>query len=215
MSLLDDFQIIRSWSINAAAWIKAISNHEIESRNLVTNQAILKTIIGFPSNYILDVGCGEGWLAHELAAKGIRVFGVDAFHALIEQAKKTCNGQFDVCSYEELHKYGFKEKFDCIVCNFSLLGKESTVKVISAAQDFLHGDGRLIIQTLHPVLACGDLQYVDGWRPGSWSGFSIEFTEPAPWYFRTIASWNELLNNNQFENIKIYEPNHPKTGKPV
>ncbi len=65
-----------------------------------------------------------------------------------------------MCLYEELHQYGFKEKFDCIVCNFSLIGKESTTNVIKKSADLLQENGRLIIQTLHPLIACGDFQYV-------------------------------------------------------
>ncbi|GEM_PF-4809566 len=30
-----------------------------------------------------------------------------------------------------------------------------------------------------------------------------------------IESWHELLNNNRFKDIKIYEPNNPKTMKPA
>lgn len=215
MPELDDSKIIYSWNVNAAPWIKAINNQEIESRILITNHAILKIITQLPLNYILDLGCGEGWLARELTSKRMRVFGVDAIHSLIEQAKKNCNAQFDVCSYEELHKYDFKEKFDCVICNFSLIGKESTEKAISAAESLLHEHGRLIIQTLHPVMVCGELEYTDGWRPGTWVGFNKEFSEPPPWYFRTIESWHKLLNNNRFKYINIYEPNHPKTGKPA
>ena len=56
--------------------------------------------------------------------------------------------------------------------------------------------GALIIQTLHPVVAVGDLPYVDGWRQGSWAGFSEDFSDPAPWYFRTTESWVRLLRKS-------------------
>jgi hypothetical protein len=75
--------------------------------------------------------------------------------------------------------------------------------------------GNLIIQTLHPAIASIDSNYVEGWRAGTWSGFSEAFTKPAPWYFRTIENWFDLLNKNGFQRINIHEPVNPKTGKPV
>jgi len=75
--------------------------------------------------------------------------------------------------------------------------------------------GTLIIQTLHPVAASGDLPYEDGWRQGSWAGFSEDFSDPAPWYFRTLDSWKRLLDEAGFRPLEIREPIHPGTGKPA
>lgn len=72
---MKDADIIYSWEINATPWIKAIQNNEIESRKLVTNQAIVNVILNDKPARILDLGCGEGWLARSLASKGIAVLG--------------------------------------------------------------------------------------------------------------------------------------------
>jgi len=215
MPIFDDNQIIYSWNINATAWIDAIKNCEIESRILITNNAIINVITKSIPKYVLDLGCGEGWLTHELTSIGIRVLGLDGVDKLIQQAKINSHAEFNVCSYEKLSEYYFAEKFDCIVCNFSLIGKESTDAAIATSTNLLQNNGRFIIQTLHPVIACNDLPYVDGWRTGTWAGFSKDFTQPAPWYFRTLESWSQLLNKNGFKNIYIYEPIHPKSKKPA
>jgi hypothetical protein len=52
----------------------------------------------------------------------------------------------------------------------------------------IHLNCSFIIQTLHPLIACGDFSYQDAWREGSWAGFSDDFTDLAPWYFRTLES---------------------------
>ncbi len=213
--LFTDSEIIRSWHVNAAPWTKAIEREEIESRKLITNQAIINVILEEPPLELLDLGCGEGWLARELASKGINVFGIDAVPELIEKCKQRGDANFVVCTYENLSLLKLDKKFDSIVCNFSLIGKESSELAVHFSLNQLKANGRLIIQTLHPLIACGDLAYMDGWRPGSWSGFSEDFKEPAPWYFRTIEGWCRLFERSKFRLLSIYEPLHPRTQKPA
>jgi hypothetical protein len=68
---------------------------------------------------------------------------------------------------------------------------------------------------LHPHIACGDAPYADGWRSGSWAGFGSEFTDPAPWYFRTVASWVRLFFDSGLTLIELLEPLHPESNKPA
>jgi len=59
-------QIIDSWNKNALSWTRVIREKQIESRVLVTEKAILETVIELNPITFLDVGCGEGWLCREL-----------------------------------------------------------------------------------------------------------------------------------------------------
>ena len=65
---------------------QAIRNQEIASRKLVTDAAIIAAIKARCPATVLDIGCGEGWLARRLAEQGMRVTGVDAIPALIDTA---------------------------------------------------------------------------------------------------------------------------------
>ncbi len=71
------------------------------------------------------------------------------------------------------------------------------------------------MQTVHPLASCGDAPYVDGWREGSWAGFSSDFADAPPWYFRTLASWVALFLDSGLRITSLREPLHPDTGKPV
>jgi hypothetical protein len=106
-------QINRSWNANAKPWARAIQTGSIQSRTLVTDRAIIEAVSSMAPRRVLDVGCGEGWLARALSARGMTVTGVDAVAA----------------------------------------------------------GGYLIVQTLHPLAACGDNPYRDGWSAGNWLGF--------------------------------------------
>ena len=212
---LSDARIVDSWRKNATPWTKAVREHQIESRRLVTNRAILDAILGRSPNVVLDIGCGEGWLVRELAAHGVRAIGVDVVPELIQQATRAGGGEFHVASYEAIAQGQLRISVDVAVANFALLGKESVNDLIRYAPALLTPGGAMVVQTLHPVVATGDLPYQDGWRSGSWAGFSAEFTDPAPWYFRTTESWVKLLAENGFRVVELREPLHPATGKPA
>ncbi|MES2758846.1 MAG: class I SAM-dependent methyltransferase [Pseudomonadota bacterium] len=213
MNTLNDKRVIDSWSKNTDPWTAAVRSGEIESRRLVTNQAIVDAVRSYSPGSAIDIGCGEGWLVRALA--GIDMIGVDVVPGLIEQASTAGGGDFRVMSYEQIAANALEVTVDVAICNFSLIGKESVEGVFAASASFLKPAGKLIVQTLHPLMACGDVPYRDGWREGSWVGFSTDFTDPPPWFFRTIESWIALYAQNGFRLLEMREPIHPMTGKPV
>jgi 2-polyprenyl-3-methyl-5-hydroxy-6-metoxy-1,4-benzoquinol methylase len=216
MDPLSDEKIIDSWRTNAAPWTAAVRDQRIESRRLVTDRAIVDAVMSRQPRSVLDIGCGEGWLVRALAERGVPdLIGVDAVPALIEQARAAGGGDFRVASYEDIAHGKLDAVVDVAVANFALIGKDAVDALIHAAPTLLHPGGALIIQTLHPVTACGDQPYEDGWRAGSWSGFSDDFTDPAPWYFRTLGTWIDLLHASGLNVVEMREPKHPITGKPA
>jgi 2-polyprenyl-3-methyl-5-hydroxy-6-metoxy-1,4-benzoquinol methylase len=212
---VSDAKIVESWRRNAEPWAKAVRNNEIESRRLVTDRAIVDAVMSLEPKSVLDIGCGEGWLVRALTAKGIRAIGVDAVPDLIDQAQRAGSGDFRVASYEEIARGELDVRANVAVANFSLIGKEAVDALIARVSALLTPRGSLVIQTLHPVVACGDLPYTDGWRAGSWAGFSSDFTDPAPWYFRTIESWVRLVTESGLRLREMREPVHPATKQPA
>lgn len=207
--------ILGSWRSNAAPWTRAIREKRIASRTLVTDRAILDTVLALRARRVLDIGCGEGWLARALGAEGVAVTGIDAVVPLIEEARRLGGATFAVCSYADLADGRFEARgFDAAVCNFSLLGEDSVETLCRNLPGCVAPSAHLVIQTLHPVAACGDRPYRDGWRPGSWSGFGPEFSNPAPWYFRTLGSWLALLRRCDYQLIDCIEPTAPESEAP-
>ena len=190
-------------------------HNQIESRRRVTNQAIVDAVMERAPGAVLDIGCGEGWLVRALAGRVERRVGVDAIASLVAQAEAAGGGEFRVASYDDIHQGVIEERFDVAVCNFSLIGKASVEALIRAVPSLLAANGALIVQTLHPLMACGEAPYVDGWREGSWNGFDQSFVDPAPWYFRTLSGWCGLFASAGLQVGDIREPLHPDTGKPA
>lgn len=202
--------IVDSWMQNAKPWIRAISQKEIESRQLVTNAAIVNTILSKGSLKVLDIGCGEGWLVRALSEAGIEAHGIDVVPELLDEAARLGGGTFQVLSYEALAD-GIEEQYDLAVCNFSLLGDTSVNHVFKSVGELLQPNGYFVIQTIHPRNANLEEKYEDGWQEGSWSGFNNQFTNPPPWYFRTLETWKQLFADHGMDLQEIKEPLLPST----
>ncbi|WHI50302.1 class I SAM-dependent methyltransferase [Microbulbifer sp. MLAF003] len=212
-----DNKILQSWHKNAGEWVNVIDRAAIPSRELITNRAIIEAILAHNPTNVLDVGCGEGWLARNLAAKNIDVYGIDAVAELITEAQHRSGNyqQFLTTSYEDLDTKALGQKFDLVVCNFSLIGESATEVFFQKAGSLLNPGGHLLVQTLHPLISCGEQDYTDGWRPGTWEGIEGNFEEAAPWYFRTISSWVDLFTQNNLVLLSLKEPLNPTTGLPA
>ena len=213
MTALNDEQVVDAWSRNSAPWITAVREREIASRALVTDAAILEAVRARSPRTGVDLGCGEGWLVRALPE--VEMVGVDAIDGLVQAARRAGGGDFRTMSYEAIAAGALQLAVDVAVCNFSLIGNEAVAGLIQAAPTYLRPGGSLVVQTVHPLAACGDAPYVDGWREGSWAGFSKAFADAPPWYFRTIASWIALLTDNGLRLAQMREPVHPETGKPL
>ncbi|MBZ2207563.1 class I SAM-dependent methyltransferase [Massilia sp. R798] len=186
---------------------------EIESRKLVTDKAIVDAVRSRSPRSGIDIGSGEGWLVRAL--DGVAMIGVDVVPGLIDKANAAGGGDFRVMSYEEIGAGALDAAVDVAICNFSLIGKESVNSLLRAVPSLLNPGGALVVQTLHPHVACGEAAYQDGWREGSWSGFSADFTDAPPWYFRTLETWVRTLSDCGFRLLEMRESIHPTTGKPV
>lgn len=209
--------ILTTWQQDATAWTRAVRDQQIESRRLVTDRAVVDTVASYRPQSVLDLGCGEGWLCRELATRGRRVLGVDAVPDLIAQAQAAGGAAYRVSSYAATAQGSLADQgpFELIVSNFSLFGQASVEDLLRYLPQLLTPAGRLAIQTLHPGAGGADQPYRDGWRTGSWRGFSTDFVNPAPWYFRTLSGWVRLLVGSGFTVEALLEPVHPQTQQPA
>ncbi|MBD2531277.1 class I SAM-dependent methyltransferase [Nostoc flagelliforme FACHB-838] len=209
-------RIFDSWQMNALLWTQAIREQQIESRAIATDAAIVKAVSQLNPRTFLDIGCGEGWLSRQLFSLGIDGWGVDFCADLIDAAKHSGDSRFVVCSYSDLvsQKFSTINYFSCFICNFSILGEFALDEIAKAGHNLLEEKGKIIIQTLHPIIACGDT-YSNGWREVSWQPVADAAFHPTPWYFRTLESWINDFHALNYRLLNLYEPCNPKTNKPI
>lgn len=71
------------------------------------------------------------------------------------------------------------EDNNCVYCG-ELLGSGNVSHLFKQVPFILYRQGSFIIQTLHPVVACGEDPYEDGWRARSWDASASSFTSRRP-----------------------------------
>ncbi|KFL37566.1 hypothetical protein N788_09265 [Arenimonas donghaensis DSM 18148 = HO3-R19] len=208
--------IIRSWLANADAWAEVVRTDGIESRRLGTNAAVVEAIAALAPATLLDVGCGEGWLCREFAARDVRCTGVDASASLVHAAREAGDGHYEVLDYAALAAGdALPGPFDAIACNFALLG-EDILPLLASLRRRLSATGRLVLQTVHPLVAGADGDYADGWRTETFAAFGAgRFPASMPWYFRTLSRWVDDLGKAGLGVERVREPMDPNTGRPL
>lgn len=200
-------EIVKAWKANATQWIDAVRNEGVRDFCSATQRILLDTIKQYstPVDRVLDVGCGEGWLANRLAEEGYRAVGVDISETLLEEARKNGRAKFLHSNQNELNvtQLGM---FNVIICNFSLFGDSSVEDFCKSIKWLLQEDGKCIIQTLHPLQPFSNEKYETGWIKGTWANLRGSFSAPPPLYFRTIEGWSKLFSDAGLCILNIVEP---------
>jgi SAM-dependent methyltransferase len=209
-------QLRASWVANAAAWCDAVRERRIESRRLVTDDAIVQAVLSQRPSTVLDLGCGEGWLARALASHGIAATGVDGSKPLIEAAEALGGARYITATYDDILATPavVGSGFDVVVANFSLLD-DRVEDVLTVLIPALSARGTFVIQTVHPVFAGGERRYADGWQVETFQSFEGDWAESMPWYFRTLESWSRVFATVGLALQEIREPLHPERGVPA
>lgn len=205
--------MIEFWNENAKKWEDVVSVAGISSRR-ITNPAILREVLNHSPKTVLDIGCGEGWLCRELEERGLEVVGIDGSERLIELCKEKSNGTYHRFSYQDLQNglWQNPHKFDLITLNFALLEKDIEALLIKL-QDYLHENGRIIIQTLHPCFALE--AYKSDWQSEDFKQTGVNFAGEMPWYGRTLGDWVTVFTHSKLVLERFLEPINPEKGSPA
>jgi SAM-dependent methyltransferase len=108
-----------------------------------------------PGRATLEVGCGEGRVARDLAARGHRVTGVDAAPTLLAAAAEADpHGEYLLADAAELPFEA--ASFDLVVAYNSLMDVQDMPGAVREAARVLAPDGSLCVCVTHPMLDAGD-----------------------------------------------------------
>lgn len=118
---------------------------------------------------VLDIACGNGTLARQLAALGAAVTAVDFSAQLIERARTYPQRSESPITYDvadatdEAALVGLGEgTFDAVVCTMALMDMPVIAPLYRAARRLVSAQGWLVIATAHPAFnSCNPIFYAE------------------------------------------------------
>ena len=122
--------------------------------------ALLDLVGADPGPRVLDVACGHGPVARELARRGAEVIGVDISSELLDRARSWADGVHAGIEYvvgdatDPTLLEG--DVFDLVVCNFGLSDIDDLDEACATVARVLVVGGRFVFSILHPCFAGAD-----------------------------------------------------------
>jgi ubiquinone/menaquinone biosynthesis C-methylase UbiE len=159
-----------------------------------------------PRGLTVDLGCGEGRLARELARLGHRVIGVDASPTLVRLAAEAHPaGDYRVAAAEDLP---FDDgSVDLVVAFMTPMDIANAAAAIGESARVLKPEGRFCAALVHPVATAGELAGDDETFVLNKSYFA-HATQEFPLGETTVTSYHRPLEyyvNAMLENGLVLE----------
>jgi len=141
------------WNENAAFWVQIIRERRDRYRTELTDKAVHEAIGTCDGLSVLDVGCGEGYMAREIARRGAKqVVGIDTSKPLIEAAQATTSEHTSLSfKVGDVARLPFAARmFDVVLANHLMNDLPDIAEPIQEFARVLRPTGHLVILMLHP-----------------------------------------------------------------
>ncbi len=215
---LDDFDPISLWDDITPIWVRKMRDErEFHHKHMILPE-VYRLLDAQKDDKILDVACGEGRVARDLAKNGSKITGIDISEMLeyaVEREEKEKLGikYLNLNTSELSNKFG-EASFDKVVCNMALMDIEDYQTTLKQIANVLKEDGLFVFSITHPAFAwptCTSfrvpkgskrnedklrvvLNYFDE-RPTlvNYGGSLIQFPRPISSYLNELARNNLVL----------------------
>ncbi|MET9341607.1 class I SAM-dependent methyltransferase [Nonomuraea sp. NPDC003804] len=143
----------------ATAYHDALGDHfaghaETSPYNAYTDRPAMLRLAGDVSGArILDVGCGAGHYAAELAARGAQVVGIEGSATLLRHARARVNGHAELLLHDLEEPLGFAAdaSFDGVLCALVYEHVRNRAQLLGELRRVLRPGGWLLVSTTHPT----------------------------------------------------------------
>ncbi|OWA37693.1 SAM-dependent methyltransferase [Saccharibacillus sp. O16] len=149
-----------------------------------------------PGERILDLGCGTGDLAQQIAQRGAVCAGVDYSSAMIETAKeKYPDLSFRIADAEQFRLEEGEERYDAVFSNAALHWMKRPEAVIESVGLALRPGGRFAAE----FGGMGNVGAIVGALTNELERIGIDWKTRFPWYFPSVGQYTSLLEQGGFE----------------
>ena len=136
---------------------------------------------------LLDLACGHGRFARELARRGAAVVGIDLSAALIAKARAAEDAEPLGVTYVHADAAAAHalagELFDGVVCGFGLSDIDDLDGALATVARVLHSGGAFTFSLLHPCFPGWGANRNSSWPPGGYYQEGWWLLEGAPPHF--------------------------------
>jgi len=155
---------------------------------------------------ILDLGCGDGALSAEIAARGSKVVGVDTSPTMVAAAR----ARGIDARLMEGEALAFSEAFDAVFSNAALHWIDDADAVLTSIHRALRPTGRFVAE----LGGAGNVAAVQGALHAALTRRGLDARAFDPWYFPTAEDYAERLDAHGFrvERMALFDRPTPLPG---
>jgi 2-polyprenyl-3-methyl-5-hydroxy-6-metoxy-1,4-benzoquinol methylase len=154
-------EVVQVWEQNADFWDKKMGEGN-DFHKLLIEPTQLKLLNLRGGEMVLDVACGNGQFARQMAELGAQVVAVDASDGMIQAARSRSTGYegrieyrvLDCTNKDQLLSVG-ERQFDRVVCTMALMDIIDIQPLAWAAARLLKSEGRFVFSLCHPCFNSG------------------------------------------------------------
>jgi ubiquinone/menaquinone biosynthesis C-methylase UbiE len=185
------------------------------SHKYIIHPAVLSSLGQVKDKRIVDLGCGTGTLARQLARLGAKVTGVDISSEMLKYASKR-NEKVEYLKHDIEQKLPYNDKeFDITISIMVFHSIENISNVITESYRILKNNATMIVVIPHPCfvqyfrsLECeNDSLYLTPQKATfNWKQFTDICSNPTEFYLRPISFYINLFLSAGFILNSVKEP---------
>lgn len=223
---LDAASVREAWDRAADAFVAGQRSGRDYYRHEFLGPAQVAMCGAVAGTRLLDVGCGGGYIAREMARRGARVVGIDISprmveHARAQEAEAPLGIEYHVGDAAEVAERFPAGSFELAASCLALQDMPDPAAALSGIREVLRPGGRLVASITHPCTdtpfrrwecdeagrkrwLCVDRYFERGALEYAWSGWAYDFTTPA--VHATLEDWLGWMLGAGFRLRALREP---------
>jgi 2-polyprenyl-3-methyl-5-hydroxy-6-metoxy-1,4-benzoquinol methylase len=147
-----------AWESNAEWWDDYIGREGNEFHRTLVAPAQMRLLALTPGERVLEVACGNGQFAREMARAGAIVVASDFSEKFVERARqhtsaeRIANVEFHVADATDERQIRAlsSEPFDAAVCTMAMMDMSDLTPMLRAVRSVLRATGRFVFSVTHP-----------------------------------------------------------------
>jgi SAM-dependent methyltransferase len=177
-------------------------------------QCVLALVGDVRGKRVLELACGQGRVARELAHRGAVVVGADLSRALLARARGREQLGIDYVEVDVTAPHALAgESFDAVVCHFGLSDIDDLAGALTTVARVLRPGGPFVFSIVHPCLPGWGDQTPSSWPPGRgyyaegwWKAENEGFRSKVGSNHRTLATYLNGLVEHGLALDRVAEP---------